>query len=235
MTRSAAYAPLLAALLASSGVHASPPRLHLNLHYRSISFRDFVVDGPTLARKSMPVELTGLYTRQGEEAVLYENENAYIMEHVGQSAGSTPTIPLLTDGASHRFREMQYSCDSQQAYGRYGCLVIVRGVATICDLTNAFGVETESPCIDVADGSENDPSSPTPAPAEAQPEPSVSQLPPSPASPPQTDATEAIRAFQQKVTHCMRSIRMFGQADVYHKCVRRVQAETSASLAPSSK
>lgn len=199
--------------------------------YRQLTFRDFIVDGIELARKSAQVELTALYTRQGQEAVLYENENAYIMDHAGPAPGSEPTIPLLTDDASHAFREMLYSCDSQRSYGRFGCQLMVRGVATMCILTNGFGVKTDSPCIEVKDGIDA-----SPAPLPPQSTPSASPLPTRPASPPQTNTLEAISAFQQKVRHCTRSAKMlgeqilgFGTTDIYHKCVKRIQAETAAS------
>lgn len=217
MTRSAPL--LLVVLLAASGTHAAPPRA---LRYRSMSFRDFVVDGLTLAKKSTPVELTGVYTRQGEVAVLYENQNALIMERVGPGeAGSTPTIPLLTDAASHRFREMQYSCDSQQSYGTLGCILVVRGIATMCSLTNAFGAETDSPCIEVQDGDDGATSSVSPA--------SASDAPPAAAAPPDNPSD----AFDQKVRNCISSPEMADVGDAYRKCVKRVRAESAAGSPPA--
>lgn len=108
---------------------------------------------------------------------------------------------------------------------------LVRGIAIIRTLTNNFGVQTESPCIDVRDGAESNP-----APTHRRITAAAGfQNPVEPSLFAQTDVTAAIWAFQQKVMRCVRSIRMFGQTDVCHKCVKRVPAETSSGLLPAQK
>lgn len=210
---------LTAASMTGAKSHVPPLQ-----RYRELSFREFIVDGVELAKKTVRVELSGLYTRDGREAVLYEGENAYIMDQVGPSPGTAPTIPLLTDDASHGFREIEYSCDSQRAYGRYGCMLEVRGVATMCVLTNAFGAQTEEPCIEVTDGSDAEASAQTADSAQQQ---APIQVPTQPVA-----ASSYPAADSQKVRDCIHSSEMGEVGDAYRKCLKRVQAESLAKPAP---
>jgi len=110
--------------------------------YRHISFRDFAVDGPDLASGGANVEVSGFYVRQGNVGVLYADETSAIAAEYGYGNSPPPTIPLLTNNASHQFREIQYSCDEALARGSVGCVLIVRGDVTTCDQTNMFGAES---------------------------------------------------------------------------------------------
>lgn len=218
---------LTAAGMTGANARAAP-HYRLTVHYRSISFRDFIVDGPTLAKNLTTIELIGAYIREGNVSVLYENMESLEMAHYGPGNMSPPRdIPLLTDQASHKFRETQYSCDQQAAYGA-GCMMVVRGIATTCSLTNAFGAVTETPCIEVIDGA-----SPTilTAPQAAAPEPAESAT-----SAPKTNTTSIAPASpestEQKVKDCIRSPEMAETDDVYRKCLKRIQAESSASPTP---
>lgn len=208
---------LIASGLAALSVAGTSDAQVSGPHYRSISVRDFIVDGPTLAAKGARVQLSGAYTHQGNGAVLYADWRSLMMVKYGPpDLPSPPSVPLLTDNASHEFREALYSCDSAATYGTPGCLIVVRGRATTCVLTNGFGAQSDSPCVAVEDGG-------TPPPAKA-----VGNPPPPTARAPTAHRTTApappdTRTLEQKVRDCIHSPEMAEVGDVYRKCLARVQ------------
>jgi hypothetical protein len=119
--------------------------------YQTISVRNFVIDGPHLAATHAKVDLVGVYVLQGSLGMLYTDTQAVIMAKYNSAISTQPSVALLTDDASHKLREDLLSCSSNPG-AQLGCKVEIRGEATICTLSNAFGAAKEEPCINGEDG-----------------------------------------------------------------------------------
>lgn len=161
--------------------------------YQPMSVRDFIIDGPQLVAENAHVQLTGAYTRLGNVAVLFENGQAVAVAKFVPNVPTPPSIPLLTDAASHRFRELLYNCDASM---RYACLVEVRGQATTCTMTNGFGAAHDAPCIAVDDGEQ-----PGPTPSPQAPAPQTAPLQPTPTPTPQQQV-QACAAKPSALARC---------------------------------
>jgi TonB C terminal len=120
-------------------------------NYRAISVRDFVIDGPSLAASHAKVKMNGSYILQGVPT-LYADSNAVISAKYYRGGPTQPHVALLTDDASHQLREALVSCDSDPARGQTGCQIEIRGEATMCGVTNAFGATQRVPCVNVEGG-----------------------------------------------------------------------------------
>lgn len=135
---------------------ASPPA-HSQVRepdgYQSMSVRNFVIDGPTLAAQHAKVRLVGSYLLSGNVGVLYADSQAVIMARYQADVGRQPSVPLLTEDASHKLREVLLSCDSNPSTGQVGCQIEIHGHATMCTLSNTFGAAHNTPCLEAEDGS----------------------------------------------------------------------------------
>jgi hypothetical protein len=120
--------------------------------YRSVSVRDFAVDGPKLAAENAKVSLAGAYILQGNRGMLYADVQAIIMTKYHPGAGTQPNVPLLTDHASRQFQRRLLSCQTDLSAAQVGCTVRIRGRATMCPPTTASGAAREVPCVNVEDG-----------------------------------------------------------------------------------
>jgi hypothetical protein len=120
--------------------------------YQSVSVRDFAVDGPKLAAENAKVSLTGSYILQGNLGLLYADMQAVIITRYHPEAGTQPNVPLLTEDASRHLRQRLLSCQTDLSAAQVGCTVKIRGRATMCPQTNAFGATHEAPCVNVEDG-----------------------------------------------------------------------------------
>lgn len=112
---------------------------------KTISVQEFSIDGPSLAKKKSLVEISGWYVGEnnGNMGSLYSNSNDFLL--VKYSNVYRPSVPLLLDDASHNLRKRLLSC--QADFRQQGCLVTLRGVAIICEITNGYGVSHQEPCI----------------------------------------------------------------------------------------
>jgi hypothetical protein len=117
---------------------------------KSISVEDFVLDGPDLAGSSQNVSMSGGYISHGGLDYLFASTQAIIMQN--NAPGEQPHILLQLDSASRDFRKKLLTCRASPNFQQLGCEVNVRGTATICTVTNAFGTPQEMPCLRVADG-----------------------------------------------------------------------------------
>lgn len=130
--------------------------------YRSMTVRDFAIEGPRLARMAgrqgnpNAVEITGAYARAGALEELFENGTQLVMAEQGLS--DPPTVPLLTDYASPKLRGALVDCRSS---GAPSCLITVRGYVVSCTITHAYGSQTV-PCLSVMDGEGYVPPPPSP-------------------------------------------------------------------------
>jgi hypothetical protein len=117
--------------------------------YRHISVDDFLLDGKVLTDKEAKIAINGVYLREGNLDYVFTSRRAAVMDRDGQAQ---PNVPILTDGATREFRQQQLNCLSNPGCASFGREVTVLGHASICKLTNAFGVERDTPCVDVEDG-----------------------------------------------------------------------------------
>ncbi|MDB6043087.1 MAG: hypothetical protein JWM63_1638 [Gammaproteobacteria bacterium] len=120
--------------------------------YQSVSVGGFAVDGAKLAAENAKVSLTGSYILQGHLGLLYADMQAVIMTRYHPEAATQPNVPLLTDDASRHLRQRLLSCQTDLSAAQVGCTIKVRGRATMCPLTDAFGATHEAPCVKVEDG-----------------------------------------------------------------------------------
>lgn len=153
MTRHAVRTVVFALLPLSA--YAAPP-------YQSMTVRNFVIDGPKLAARHVKVKLFGAYILQGKVGALYADTQA-VMTAKYSNGGTQPSVALLTDDASHELRATLLFCDSNPVTAQTGCEIEIRGRATMCETSNAFGALSHAPCIDAEDGG-------YPPPAPLQPE-----------------------------------------------------------------
>jgi len=131
--------------------------------YRAISVRNFLIDGPRLAAAHAKVKLVGSYVLQGSVGMLYIDSQAVAMARYGPQSGAQLHVALMANDGSHRLREYLLSCSSSPGTGLVvDCPVEIRGQATICTLSNAFGATQEVPCVDAEDGGRWSPPPPTP-------------------------------------------------------------------------
>jgi hypothetical protein len=119
-------------------------------HGKRITIADFMLDGKQLAANATPVIMRGAYILQGEADTLYADGQALLMAQ--SDVGAHSSVGLLTEDADRSFRKRLLSCQSDPAASQLGCPVTLRGFATICTRTNAFGTVRELPCIHVFDG-----------------------------------------------------------------------------------
>ena len=111
------------------------------LDSKDITVRDFVIDGPVLARQNALVDISGWYAAENDN--LYSDQNDYFL--VKYSGMYRPSVALLLDTASRNLREKLLTCKTDAS--KQGCQVKIRGVAIICEMTNAYGASHEEPCI----------------------------------------------------------------------------------------
>jgi hypothetical protein len=216
----------LATLSLLSAVTTAAPKAPV---YKDITMRDFQIDGPQLAAASAPVQITGGYTKPGNMDMLYANSSdAAVATYTNSAyAEQLPFIPLLTDNASHAIREAMYDCRSRNAVG---CLLTLRGMVTMCSVTNGFGAQRDTPCLAVLDGFAYSPPRPALAPASAP-----AAVPASPIM--RTQAAQAVDttaeiqpgpAFERRVRTCVQTPKMADVANVYQKCVDLASRDPSA-------
>jgi hypothetical protein len=142
--------------LSSESESAVPPQAATQSrpgnNYQTVSVRDFVIDGPSLAKRSAKVEIEGTYVLQGSLPTLFSDSQAIMMMRYNPYAGVQPSVPLLTDDGSHQLRAALVACDSNPGSAQTGCQVWIRGSVTVCTLSNGFGASRDAPCVNVEDG-----------------------------------------------------------------------------------
>ena len=138
----------LLVLLAISSHSATAAKVH----YKPVSFADFMIDAPQLSAAKQHVEVSGVVIMKGQAEVMYESQQDLLID-TRTAAMRRPWIGLEVDNASRSLRTTLYYCSTipQTAYA--GCPVSVRGVATNCNSVNGFGAVITVPCIAVQDGS----------------------------------------------------------------------------------
>jgi hypothetical protein len=120
--------------------------------YRNITLSEFAIAGPSLAAQSARVQITGAYTESGNLDRLYANRASAVTSNENPEnvdARRIPSIPLLTDQASHVARLALLDCRTRNDVG---CAVTLRGQVTMCTITNSLGSSQQFPCLDVRDG-----------------------------------------------------------------------------------
>jgi hypothetical protein len=117
--------------------------------YQSVSVQDFATLGPGLAAEKAKVTLTGAYILQGDRGMLYADIPSIIKTKQGQQAQAQPSVPLLTDAASGKFRRRTLSCQTDPNASLVGCNITLRGQVTLCTPTHGG---SEVPCVSVEDG-----------------------------------------------------------------------------------
>ena len=117
--------------------------------YQSVRVEDFATVGPKLAAENTKVTLTGAYILQGDRGMLYADIPAVIKTKYGRQKVTQPSVPLLTDAASSKFRRRILSCQTDPSASQVGCNITLRGQVTLC--TPTFG-GNEAPCVNVEDG-----------------------------------------------------------------------------------
>ncbi len=123
----------------------------LNKGYSPITVKDFVLDGKELAARKAMRSLTGVYVPNGNLELLFGTDLDANLFSFGQKTNS-PTVNLLTENASRKFRSQLLACRNLPAsFG--GCHVHVLGSATTCVLSGPFGNRRDVPCVSVDDGS----------------------------------------------------------------------------------
>lgn len=143
MNKPQAASLLLAAALAV-GIQAKPPT-PAQATYQSMAVRDFIIDGPELAAHQARVQLAGYYIREGNVAMLYPDSQSIVME-------SRTSVALLLDIAPRSVREAILACDENSITSQLGCGMNIRGHATLCTITNAFGTGRNVACVVIEDG-----------------------------------------------------------------------------------
>lgn len=119
--------------------------------YQLLSINDFLLDGRELASRQAKVALQGTYAREGNIDVLYASVQDMAMSQHGGS-NTQPRVPILTDDASRPLRQIMLQCQSTGAYfQKLGCAFAVKGRATTCSVSNAFGVTRQEPCVAAED------------------------------------------------------------------------------------
>lgn len=122
----------------------------VEIQYQSVTVRDLLIDGPTLAAKHAHIVVTGVYAKEGVAGMLFQDEITFFEVNQGQ-LGIDRGIPLLTEHASHGIREQMINCVSKYP-GSY-CHLSLRGTMRLCYERNVFGAEQDGiPCLDVKDG-----------------------------------------------------------------------------------
>jgi hypothetical protein len=117
--------------------------------YQSVSVQDFATLGPKLAAESAKVTLAGAYILQGERGMLYADIQAVIRTKQGLQTQTQPSVPLLTDVASGKFRRRILSCQTDPNASLVGCSITLRGQVTLCTPTPGGSAV---PCVSVEDG-----------------------------------------------------------------------------------
>jgi hypothetical protein len=117
--------------------------------YQSVSVQDFATVGPRLAAENAKVTLTGAYILQGDRGMLYADIPAVVKTKYGPQTGTQPSVPLLTDAASGKFRRRILSCQTDPSASQVGCNITLRGQVTLCTPTHGG---SEVPCVNVEDG-----------------------------------------------------------------------------------
>lgn len=111
------------------------------LGFTYVSFDDFLLDGKQLAADQTKVAVAGYYQKNGEFAAL--------MPRFGiADAHNNHHIPLLTENATRHIRSLMLRCEQP---GFVGCMMVIRGIATMCKKTTLLG-SSSVPCIEVDDG-----------------------------------------------------------------------------------
>ena len=120
--------------------------------YEPMSVQDFVIDGPSLAKRQAHIRIMGFYVTQGSVGMLYADQQAIIMARYHSNVSTPPSVPMLADEASHKLRSALVSCDSNPGSAQMGCQIEVSGYVSHCTLTNVFGAAREGPCFIAEDG-----------------------------------------------------------------------------------
>ena len=118
-------------------------------NYQSVSVPDFAALAPKLAAENAKVTLTGAYLLQGGREMLYTDISSVIRTTQGPHTQIQPSVPLLTDAASGKFRRRTLSCQTDPNASLVGCNITLRGEVTLCSPTHGG---SEVPCVSVEDG-----------------------------------------------------------------------------------
>lgn len=119
--------------------------------YSPITVLDFVLDGKELATRKAMLSLNGVYLPRGNLELLFGTNVDAILFSNGQNQ-TPPTVYLLTENASRKFRSQLLACRNNPSAAYVGCRVHILGSATTCVLSGPFGNQRDS-CVSVDDGS----------------------------------------------------------------------------------
>jgi hypothetical protein len=122
----------------------------LSYGYETIPLQTFELEGANLAAKAAKLAFRGAYVREGNLDMLYT-----VTPTAGMASGGgipPSKVRLQIDNASRQLKEHLLTCRAGSVGSAAGCAVTVFGRATMCTLTNAFGVAREEPCLDVESG-----------------------------------------------------------------------------------
>lgn len=120
--------------------------------YRRVQVREFLLDGRELATRSARISLVGVYLPVGPLELMFGSPGDAIQFANGGSLDA-PAVSLLTGDATREFRAQALNCRSSPATPYTGCSARILGVASMCTLTNPFGVRREVACVAVSEGS----------------------------------------------------------------------------------
>lgn len=117
--------------------------------YQSVRVQDLATIGAKLAAENAKVALSGAYILQSDRRMLYADIQAIIKAKYGPHTLTQPSVPLLTDAASNKFRRRILSCQTDPSASQVGCNITLRGQVTLCTPTPGG---SEVPCVNVEDG-----------------------------------------------------------------------------------
>lgn len=129
---------------------AKEPKGSPHIHYKPVTFRQFIVDGQSLAAKMAPVQISGVYVQVGQVGLLFRNTSDAAIFSYGPASMSVMFIPIERAGlSSHAAREALYDC--REHGGR--CAMTFRGLADMCTMTSNGNAQAPQPCLALKDAS----------------------------------------------------------------------------------
>jgi hypothetical protein len=121
--------------------------------YKTISFDTFALDAKSLAAAEARISMSGAYVPDGNFEWLFPGQGEAMQASLYPAQGQNiAKIPLLTEDASRDFRRFLLKCKSVPGSDRMGCLTVVTGHASMCEITGPFGARRKLPCLIVENG-----------------------------------------------------------------------------------
>ena len=121
--------------------------------YKTISFDTFALDAKSLAAAEARISMRGAYVPDGNFEWLFPGQAEAMQASLYPAQAQNITrIPLLTEDASRDFRGFLLKCKSIPGADRTGCLTVVTGHASMCEITGPLGASRKLPCLIVENG-----------------------------------------------------------------------------------